>query len=239
MTRHEMAGHCPVHVISTDDTASRPTILLYMDAIGIRPGLLALADSIARDTYRLVVPDLFHRLGPYGPLDPKEVFAGDFRATVGPMMASTDHERVREDTAEIIAWLDQHPVYAGAPVGVVGFCMGGGFALTAAGRFPDRVVAAASFHGGNLATDLPSSSHLLASRIEASVYIAAAADDATYPPAMAARLEEALRDAKADFTAETYPAKHGWMVPDHPAYDPEQAARGLRALSTSLDDRLA
>jgi len=29
-----------------------------------------------------------------------------------------------------------------------GYCMGGGYALSASGTFPDRVVVAASFHGG-------------------------------------------------------------------------------------------
>ena len=37
-------------------------------------------------------------------------------------------------------------------------------ALLAAGTYPDRVAAAASFHGGNLANDAPDSPHLLAAR---------------------------------------------------------------------------
>ena len=42
--------------------------------------------------------------------------------------------------------------------------MGGGISLTAAGTYPDRVAAAASFHGGNLATDSELSPHRLAPR---------------------------------------------------------------------------
>jgi hypothetical protein len=38
--------------------------------------------------------------------------------------------------------------------------MGGNCSLTAAGAFPDRFAAVASFHGGNLGTDKPDSPHL-------------------------------------------------------------------------------
>ncbi len=43
--------------------------------------------------------------------------------------------------------------------------MGGNCSLTAAGAFPDRFAAAASFHGGNLATDQPDSPHLFVKNI--------------------------------------------------------------------------
>ncbi|KRP98771.1 hypothetical protein AOQ72_16880 [Bradyrhizobium yuanmingense] len=43
----------------------------------------------------------------------------------------------------------------------------GGMALTAAGFYPHRIAAGASFRGGNLATDLSVSPHLQAARIRA------------------------------------------------------------------------
>ena len=97
---------------------------------------------------------------------PKEVFAGDFRAILGPMMATTGNDKAAEDTEAFLAYLDTRGDVAGRKVGAVGFCMGGGMALAAAGTYPDRFGAVASFHGGNLATDAPSSPHLFAPNLE-------------------------------------------------------------------------
>ncbi len=104
--------------------------------------------------------------------------------------------------------------------------MGGGMAFAAAGAYPDRFAAEASFHGGNLATDSPTSPHLFAPKLKAEVYIAAADNDSSYPPEMAERLENALARGGVRYSMETYPAAHGWMKPDFPVYDNIAAERG-------------
>jgi carboxymethylenebutenolidase len=91
-------------------------------------------------------------------------------------------------------------------------------------------VAAASFHGGRLATDAPDSPHLVVGRITGRVYVAAAEDDASFPAEQAELLEKALTEAGVDYTMETYPALHGFAVPDNPPYDADAAARHWRAL---------
>ena len=126
----------------------------------------------------------------------------------------------------MLAYLDTRDDVAGTEVGAVGFCMGGGMAIAAAGTWPDRFAAVATFHGDRLATDEPTSPHLLASQIAAELYVAAAENDASYPPEMAERFEAALADAGIRYQAETYLAAHGWMKPDFPVYDHEQAERG-------------
>ena len=63
--------------------------------------------------------------------------------------------------------------------------MGAGVVLRAAGAYPDRIAAAAGFHGGRLATDAPDSPHLLAPKIKAKVYVAGADEDAGFPPEQA------------------------------------------------------
>ena len=107
------------------------------------------------------------------------------RAAIGHLFASTDNRRAGEDTEAFLAYLDGRQDVAGTKVGTTGYCMGGGMSFTAAGTYPDRVAAAASFHGGNLATDSELSPHLLAPRIEARVYVAGADNDNSYPPEMA------------------------------------------------------
>jgi len=185
-----------------------------------------MAQRLAGAGYVVLLPDLFYRYGPYGPLVPKEVFAGDVRATLGPMMATTGNDKAAEDTEAFLVYLDTRADVAGRRVGAVGFCMGGGMALAAAGTYPDRFGAVASFHGGNLATDAPASPHLFAPNLKAEVYVAAAENDGSYPPEMAERFEKALAQAGVRYRAETYPAAHGWMKPDFPVYDHAAAERG-------------
>ena len=152
-------------------------------------------------------------------------------AVLGPLMAATGNDKAAEDTEAFLACLDTSDAVEGRRVGAVGFCMGGGMAISAAGRFADRFAAVASFHGGNLATDAPTSPHLQAPSIRAEVYAAGAENDGSYPPAMAERLEEAFRDAGVKHTAETYAgAAHGWMVTDFPVFDADLAERGWAAM---------
>ena len=219
-------GDCPCHVMIPASGGPWPAVIFYMDAGGIRPAVIDMAQRLADDGYVVLLPDLFYRYGPYGPFVPKEVFAGDFRAILGPLMATTGNDKAAEDTEALLAYLDTRRDVAGRKVGAVGFCMGGGMAIAAAGAYPDRFAAAASFHGGNLATDAPTSPHLSAPRLKAEIYVAAAENDGSYPPEMAERLETALAQADVRYRTETYPAAHGWMKPDFPVYDHAAAERG-------------
>lgn len=223
-------GDCPAYVFTPEAGGGGPAIIFYMDAGGIRPGLFAMAQRLADAGYVVVLPDLYYRYGPYGPFVPREVFKGDFRAILGPLVTTTGNARAAQDSAAFLDCLDTRPDVAGTKRGAIGFCMGGGMAIAAAGTWPDRFAAAASFHGGNLATEAADSPHRFAPRLQAELYIAAADKDASYPPAMAERFETALDAARVHYHAETYEgAAHGWMKPDFPVFDAAAAERGSRA----------
>lgn len=223
-------GSCPAHVLTADDGAGGPAIIFYMDAGGIRPAVIGMAERLASAGYVVLLPDLFYRHGLYGPFDPRELFKGDVRAVLGPLMATTGNAIAAKDTAAFLAYLDSRSDVTGTKVGAVGFCMGGGMAIAAAGTYPARFAAVASFHGGNLATDASDSPHTYAPKFEAELYIAAAANDASYPPAMARAFEAKLTQDGVRYAADIYPAAHGWMKPDFPVYDHEQAERGWHTL---------
>ena len=102
----------------------------------------------------------------------------------------------------------------------------GGLSLTAAGTYPDRVVAAGSFHGGRLATDAPDSPHLLAPKMRGEIYVGVAGDAPYLSPGETERIDMALRDGGTNYTVEVYPgAQHGFAVPDVPAYDRDASER--------------
>ena len=139
----------------------------------------------------------------------------------------------------VIAWLDRAAVSQARRPGALGYCMGGGYALSAAGTFPDRVVVAASFHGGSLATDKPDSPHRLAAQMRARVYIGAAEIDASFPPEQQVRLGQALTAAGVRHTIEIYPkAKHGFAVNGHVVYDHEASERHWQRLLELLRETL-
>jgi carboxymethylenebutenolidase len=142
------------------------------------------------------------------------------------------NDRVISDAGAFADFLLARPEVTGSSIGTTGYCLGGRLSLIAAGGLGGTIAAAASFHGGGLAVaDSPSSPHLSAGRITATVYVAGAEDDASYTAEQAELLERALSDAGVDHTLEFYPAKHGFAVPDNPTYDAHASARHWQALA--------
>ncbi len=220
-------GECPAYVFTSDEGGRHPAVIFYMDGLGIRPTIFEMGQRLADCGYVVLVPDLFYRAGAYEPLDPKAVFAsGDVRSALAHLFSSTDNRRAAEDTGVFLDYINTRDDVAGTKVGTTGYCMGGAMSLTAAGTYPDRVAAAASFHGGNLATDAELSPHLLAPHMAARVYVAGADNDSSYPPDMADRLEQALADAGVEHRCERYDgALHGWTMADFPVYNQAAAER--------------
>jgi carboxymethylenebutenolidase len=223
-------GECPTHVMTPEGEGPWAAAVMYMDAGGIRPAIVDIAQRLADAGYVVLLPDLFYRYGPYGPFVPAEALKGDMRVILGPLISTTGPDKAAEDTRTLLDYLGTRSDVAGPRVGTVGFFMGKGMAIAAAAAFPDRIKATASFHGGNLATDTPTSPHLGAPRLKAQVYIAAAENDGSYSPEMAERLENALTEADVQFRAAGIPAAHGWMMPDFPVYNHDAAERGWSQL---------
>lgn len=234
-------GVCPAHVCTPAGEGSWPAVIIYMDGLGIRPTLVQMSQRLADQGYVVMLPDMFYRAGPYEPLVPKQVFASDNpMSVIGPLFSSTDNRKAAQDTEAFLDYLDTRDDVAGTKVGTTGYCMGGGMSLTAAGTYPDRIAAAASFHGGHLVSDSPMSPHRLADRITARVYVAGADHDDSYTPEDARQLEETLTAAGVDHRCEIYPeALHGFTMSDFPVYDEAAAERHWRELSELFSAQLS
>lgn len=217
---------------------ARAGVILYMDAFGPRPALDGMAERLASEGYMVLVPDLFYRNAPYGPFDAATAFAQeDSKAALMALLSGTTQEMTVRDSGAFLEALAKEG--AGGSVGTVGYCMGGARALNAAARYGDRIKAAASFHGGNLAGDAPDSPHRHAAGIKARVYVGSAGVDRSFPPEQSARLAQALRTAEVDHIIENYVGmNHGWCVPDHTAFDAAGAERHWRRLAGFFGETL-
>jgi carboxymethylenebutenolidase len=234
-------GICPASVFTPGDIAAPwPAVIFYMDGLGIRPVMWEMGQRLADHGYLVLLPDLYYRLGSYPPKIPAQVLADPkLREELMKFVASLDRDRKISDTAAFIEFLSSRPEVKGNRFGATGYCMGGNASLTAAGAFPDRFAAVASFHGGNLATDHPDSPHLFVGKIRGRVYVAGAIEDASFPEEQRNRLENALTDAGVDHLVDTYPARHGFAVRDLPVFDQTAAERHWAALFRLFDETFA
>jgi carboxymethylenebutenolidase len=229
-------GRCPSYVYRPAGEGPWPAILVFMDGVGIRPAMLELGERLATNGYFVLLPDLFYRSGPYEPMDPHKIFSDpEARKVLTEKFGRATSPNIMSDTRAFLDYLAAQPDVKKGGIGTTGYCMGGLMSLTAAGTYPDRIVATASYHGGRLATDAPESPHLLAPKMKARVYIAGAIEDQSFPDDMKARLEEALTKAGVDHQIETYPAKHGWVFRDMPVYDAAASERHWKTLVALMD----
>lgn len=233
-------GVCPSYVYRPTGNGPFPAVLVFMDGVGIRPAMLELGERLATYGYFVLLPDLFYRSGPYEPMNPHTVFSDPEQRKVlmEKFFAHATPANIMSDTRAFLDYLAAQPDVKKGGIGTTGYCMGGLMSLTAAGTYPDRIVAAASYHGGRLATDAPDSPHLLAPKMKARVYVAGATDDPSFPEDMKVRLVDALTRAGVDHTVETYPARHGWVPSDMPVHDPAQAERHFQTLFDLLQRSL-
>ena len=96
----------------------------------------------------------------------------------------------------------------------------------------DKVAAVASFHGGGLYTEEPTSPHLLLWRIKARLYFGHATKDRSMPPEAIEKFDSALAAWGGKYESEVYEgALHGWTVPDAPVYNEPQANRAFDELT--------
>ncbi|MCZ0726813.1 dienelactone hydrolase family protein [Mycolicibacterium iranicum] len=226
-------GSCPVSLHTPDGEGPWPGIVMYPDAGGARTTVRAMADTLAGYGYAVLVPDVYYREGDWEPFTMATVFSDDAeRKRLFQMMSDVTPERMASDATAFFDYLSSRPEVTGETFGTTGYCMGGRTSLVVAGRVPERVAAAMSFHGGGLASDDPGSPHLLADQIRAAVYVGAARNDRSFTTENGETLEKALTAAGVDHTIEWYPAEHGFAVPDNGPYDETAAARHWEAMES-------
>ena len=154
-------------------------VVMYPDAGGVRPTFQEMAARLAGFGHAVLLPDVYYRNGDWEPFDMTTVFGDpEQRKRLMTMVGSVTPDMIASDAAAFFDFLASRPEVKGDAFGVCGYCMGGRTSVIVAGRVPDRVAAAGSFHGGGLVTDDATSPHLLADQMKATVYVAGAENDA-------------------------------------------------------------
>jgi carboxymethylenebutenolidase len=217
-----------------------PGILYFVDIAGVRPANLGMARRLAEKGYTVLIPNLFYRTSKIPVFDFPLKF-GDERTTkrLGELSAPLTPDAMERDASAYVDFLAVNDAVGPGPMGVVGFCFSGAMAMRAAAARPDRIAAAASFHGGRLHTDQPTSPHRELPRIKARLYFGHAVNDKSMPAESIANFEDALKAWGGRYQSETYEsALHGWTVPGGSVYNHAQAERAFEKLTQLFAETL-
>ena len=226
-------------------TGAHAAVLIWPDAFGLRPSMRDIGKRIAAEGYAVLVPNPFYRIKKAPAIEDPSTFSfqnPSDMAKLQPLMASIGAPGAAEkDAAAFVAWFDQQPqVNKAKKIGTQGYCMGGPLIMRTAAAIPDRVGAAASFHGGGLVTANPNSPHLLIPKMKAHFLIAIAENDDQKQPDAKNTLRESFAKASLPAEIEVYAGTlHGWCPPDSAVYNAEQAEKAWSRLLALFKEALA
>jgi carboxymethylenebutenolidase len=232
-------GEAPAKFFTPEGAGPWPGVLMLTDIWGVRPANEKMARRVAEAGYAVLLPHLFYRDQPMT-FDP--LLKGQPRdfAVVPAMLASMPPARMVSDGAAYVEALLARPQVRGNRVAVVGYCFSGAMALRIAAAVPDKIAAAASFHGGRLVTETADSPHLQIPKVKGELYFGHAVEDQSMTAAQIEVLDKALEAWGGRFTSEVYEGtKHGWTVEGRPeVHNPVQAERHYEQLFGLLDRNL-
>ena len=227
-------------VLYRHEDRRRPGVLHLTDIGGIRASHRQMARRLAEEGYTVLMPNVFYRTG-RPPLIDFNWRAEPERAKkrFAELMEPLPPEVMEQDAADFADFLAAQGSVGDGPMGVVGYCFTGAMALRTAAARPERIAAAASFHGGRLYTDTPASPHLVLPRVKARLYFGHAVEDRGMPAEAIEKLNHALEEWGGRYESETYEGSyHSWTVPDSPVYNQPQAERAYGKLTELLAETL-
>jgi len=211
----------------------RPSVIHLTDIGGIRKSHRDMARRLAEKGYTVLMPNVFYRTTK-PPVVDITIGMGDERTMkrFGELRAPLTPEAVERDATAYVNFLSSHSAASAGSIGVVGYCFTGAFAMRTAAAMPGKVAAVASFHGGGLYTDEPTSPHLVLPRIKARLYFGHATKDRSMTAEAIEKFDRALAAWGGKYQSEVYDgAFHGWTTADAPVYNQPQAERAFEKLT--------
>jgi carboxymethylenebutenolidase len=218
-------GRMNTFICHPEREGPHPVVIFFMDAPGIREELRDMARRLGSVGYYVLLPNLYYRsgveeLGPYI----GEAYAAT-RQKLMALMGTLTIPMVMEDTDALLDFAGRDGAASKGPMGCVGYCMSGRYAVNAAVRHA-RIRAAASIYGTQLVTDQPDSPHLAVHRTDARLYFGCAETDQYAPMEMIDKLRSEIDTHGGNAEVEIYPGTHhGFAFPQRPAYNKPAAER--------------
>ena len=219
-------GATTTFIVHPEREGPHPVILFFMDAPAIREELRDMARRIATVGYYVMLPNMYYRAGVMEMKDLPPLPEAEARERMFGFMNSLTIPLVMADADALLDFADRDPAAAKGPIGTLGYCMSGQYAINFAARWPERVGAAASIYGVRLVTDETDSPHLAAAKCGAELYFACAEHDSYAPLEMVEALDQSIKARNLNAEVEIYPGvHHGFAFPQRPVYDKPAAER--------------
>ncbi|MBB6424663.1 dienelactone hydrolase family protein [Sphingopyxis sp. JAI128] len=220
-------GTCDAYFVAPAE-GKYPGVLVWPDIRGLRPAFRQMADRLAGEGYAVLTVNPFYRWQQSPVVDAANDWGNpEVREKLFGYLKQLTRAPVEVDAKAHLAFLDAQPeVDTKRRIGTTGYCMGGAMTIYTAALRPNRVGAAASFHGGGVATDKPDSPHLLIGDTNAGYLFAIAENDDKEAPNEKVLLKGALAPSPHWHEVEVYEgAMHGWCPPDGRAYNEAAAEK--------------
>ena len=226
-------GRMSTFICHPERDSPHPAIIIFMDAPGIREELRDMARRLGTVGYYVMLPNLYYRSNVEELAAAAAAANVDMRQKALQLMATINIPLVMQDVDALLAFAGQDKAASRGPMGCVGYCMSGQYAINAAVRHKERIRAAASMYGVALVTDKPDSPHLAPQRTDARLYFGCAEKDQYAPPEMIERLRAEIAAKGGNAEVEIYPGTgHGFAFPSRPVYDKSAAERHWERLFT-------
>ena len=226
-------GRMSTFICHPERDAPHPAIIFFMDAPGIREELRDMARRLGTVGYYVMLPNLYYRsnVEELGSVVGEANIATRQKAL--QLMTTINIPMVMKDVDALLAFAGQDTAASSGPMGCVGYCMSGQYAVNAAVRHRERIRAAASVYGVALVSDKPDSPHLAPQHTDARLYFGCAENDTYAPMEMINQLRAEISAKGGNAEVEIYPGTaHGFAFPSRPAYDKPAAERHWERLFT-------
>ncbi|MEJ8566408.1 dienelactone hydrolase family protein [Elongatibacter sediminis] len=223
-------------------SGAHAAVLVWPDILGLRPAFRQMGRRLAESGYAVLTVNPFYRVQRAPVVSEGASFADEAtRGIVLPMARALTPETHVTDASAFTEWLDgQSAVDSGRGMGTTGYCMGGPMVMRTAATRPDRIAAAATFHGSRLVMDDPASPHLLIPQMKAAFLIAIAESDDERDPEAKGILTRSFDASGLAAEIEVYDGTaHGWCPPDSSVHNQPQAERAWTRLLALFDSGLA
>jgi carboxymethylenebutenolidase len=226
-------GRMNTFICHPERASPHPAIIFFMDAPGIREELRDMARRLGTVGYYVMLPNLYYRsnVEELGSVVGEANLATRQKAL--QLMTTINIPMVMQDVDALLGFAAQDKAASRGPMGCLGYCMSGQYAINAAVRHQARIRAAASIYGVVLVSDKPDSPHVAPQRTDARLYFGCAENDPYAPQEMIDQLRAELTAKGGNAEVEIYPGTaHGFAFPSRPAYDKPAAERHWERLFT-------